>query len=362
MSISIKHSKCNGSVDNLKARSNEALDRLWEMSWVKSSIGDTSEMVETAENAGGEFRYKSDVLVVIGSPLNCAMLRGALSAISHKEDKVEVLFLGEDFSASAYDEVLRKLENKNFTLIAIATEAESLGQRAAFACIRKVLSEKYGPSGMTKRTIVIASGNSEFFIDEASKGGGRVFALPEDTNSSYAAGSMAMVLPLAAFGIDGAAYMDGFKEMLADTCWDADGDKYSLCLSQGYDREDIIIWQRELTDFGVWVAKIHERAGLDSKVLIMPADSEGERNDAYGAHFIVEKEEKDIMLPSFPGCNSEGSLNLLLNEEADALFKGGDDHKPATMISLDELSPYSYGRLVAFIQISAGITSFILEN
>jgi hypothetical protein len=186
--------------------------------------------------------------------------------------------------------------------------------------------------------------------------------LADDYQAAYSANTMALLLPVMAAGIDGRAYMDGFREMIADTWWDADGDEFSLSLAasvkSGRKAEDILIWQRELAAFGGFVAELHRRCGMDAVKVVMPGQHLALRDGAYRTLFILEKEDRDVMLPAFPECGPEGSLNIMLQDAAKEYF----NDSVGTKIMLQELTPYDFGRFVAFVQISAGITAFILNN
>lgn len=362
MSDKVKHSIFNdsGVLEKLTGRGGEALDELWGMSWVKSVIGDTSDLLETADGLGGEMRHRSQVIVIVASDTVSAMIGGAISAIGHRLLDTEIFFAGGSLSSEDYSLLVDKVTGRDFSLMAIAIQEETLEQRAAFTCVRKLLQDRYGADGMIKRTILV--GNDEYFGQEMSRSGGKVLTLPEDAEDCYAAGTMAVLLPMAAAGIDVAAYLEGFKEMLADTCWDADGVQYGLYLSDCGRREDVIVWQKKLLAFGRWVCSLHDGVGIDAKAVYMPAQKKALRRDAYGMSFVVEVEDSDTMLPAFPGCNAEGSMSLLLREEAEAFFGDGESEKQGTLLTIEKLNAEAFGRLAAYVQISLGITKFNLDN
>ena len=362
MSNTVNHSIFNDSeiLEKLRGCGGKALDELWGMSWIKSVIGDTSDLLETADGLGGEMRHKSQVIVVIASDTVSAMIKGAISAVGHEHADTSIFFAGEGLSSEDYSLLVDTVRDRDFSLIAIAIQEETLEQRAAFTCVRKLLQDRYGADGMIKRTILV--GNNEYFNEEMSRSGGKVLTLPEDAEDNYAAGTMAVLLPMAAAGIDVAAYMEGFKEMLADTCWDADGVQYGLYLSRCGLKEDVMVWQKRLQGFSRWVCALHDSIGIDAKAVYMPAQKNALRRDAYGMSFVVKVEDSDTMLPAFPGCNAEGSMSLLLCEEAEGFFEDVETEKPGTFLTLEKLNAEAFGRLAAYVQISLGITKFNLGN
>ena len=70
----------------------------------------------------------------------------------------------------------------------------------------------------------------------------------------------------------------------------------------------------------------------------------------------VENPGEDLMTPLFEGCNGDGSLNLLLNEESRRRFY--EDERPGFEIVLGEADASSAGQLAAFVQISEGIAEY----
>ena len=368
-------------IAHLAGISGQALDRLWEQRWIRESMEKgSSTPSRDAETFAGELRYKSDRIVVIASGLVEKMICAALTAFRDPEDSKEVICFGESLSAEDYTGLLTAIEDRNVGLIAVGLEEEPLAQKAAFATMRKILRDKYGPSGADRRTVIVASPKAPHLLQETG-GEIRSCILPEDTDSAFASNTEALLIPLMAAGVSGAEYLDGFHEMVISTWWDADADQYSLHLSR-YGAEDILYWQRELGGLAEWLAGMHRSIGIDAKTLFCPAelsrrrmkssgdqisiDDLGEPEAAFATQLLVEREQADIMLPAFPGAVGDGSLNELLRMQAKSVLSPSlrERMKKGTTqdicgVRMTEVTPYEYGQMAAFLQISHGITQFV---
>ena len=409
-------------ISHLAGASSQALDRLWEQRWIRESMekGGSRPSLD-AESLAGELRYKSDRIVILTSGLAGKMIRAALTAFRDVDDKKEVLCFGESFSAEEYTELLTKIEDRNFSIICVGLEEEPATQMAAYGTLRKILQDKYGRQGADRRTVIVASPAARHLSQENLEG---FCALPEDTSPVYASNTDALLIPLMAAGVSGEEYLQGFHEMVISTWWDADADQYSLHLSR-YGAEDILYWQTELSGLADWLAGMHRTCGIDARPLFCPAElplrrMKGGTDDlsfrqmkrgtddqisiddllprrmsgtddlslrqmsgtddqisiddllgpqpAFATQLLVEREKTDIMLPSFPGVIGGGSLNELLQTQAKNVLSPSllERMKKGTAqdicgIRMTEITPYEYGQMTAFLQISCGITQYARE-
>ena len=393
MSIIVKNDRAGdpARIRHLFGRSGQALDQLWTQSWIRDSIGPGKADLRDVDTLASELRYHSDVIVVVAGGITGKMIQAALTAFHDLEEKKKVVLLGDTLSSADYANLFDLIEGRNVGLLCVATEEETLAQRAAFATMRKILTDKYG-SGAERRMMVAAAPAAKYILEEA-EGGPRCRRLAADARSAFAAGTEAMTLPMLAAGINAAEYLDGFREMVGSTWWDADADRYSLFLSR-YAAEDILYWQTELSGLADWLAAVHHQIGIDARVLAAPAelayrrvqeqqdpeqlsfgdlaepDPAGEpafvRNGAFATQLFCEHENTDIMMPAFPGADTDGSLNELLKSQARRIVNPslrelmmGGAAQDISGINMSELTPYEFGQMMAFLQISSGITEFV---
>ena len=320
-----------------REKSGKALDELWKRSWIRDGISPGAGRLKELELQLSEFSSLCDMIVLVADGSMAAMLRGMLRALTGTGHKKLVVF-GGTLSAGSYRVLFQEMEKHSCGMVAFSCGEETLAQRTAFATIRKFLQDRYGTDGAGRRIRIVLNGEARYLAEEASADGHEMHLLEADVQAAEASGTDAMLVPGLLAGADMQAFMEGFRRMLTSTWWDRDADCYSLCLA-GHREEDIVYWQREFTGAAEWIATLHKAIGIDARTVFMPRDS-------------------DIMLPPFPGADPDGSLNEMAKSAMEALWR----RTTGTKLTLDGMTPGDYGELVCFLQISSGITGFILQN
>ena len=349
-------------IRELAGLSGKALDEMWKDSWIAGGIGSSmNELIKEIDMAAGELRYANDRIVVVAAGPLGHMIRAGLAPLQ-APGKKEVLVFGETLSAEDHRALLEGAERKNLAMIAVSCGQEPVAQCAAYACLKNLIRDKYGPEKFSEHIVFILPEDIDedsYFGQESGEYPAKLRVLKADVHPAFAANTEAMLFPLMAAGADIRSYMDGFREMLASTWWDQDADRYSLYLAQhalSGGCEDVICWQRELHGLAQWVAAAHRAAGIDSRALFLPEDKEHLREGAFQTVVLVEQEKTDIMLPMFPGASAEGSMNEMVKEHA------RNAHEQGTLIAVEELNAHGLGQLTCFLQLSCGISKWILGN
>lgn len=347
-----------------KEQCGDALDALWAGTWVRRAIAKTEEsgLSGLAEIAAG-LQQQSDLAVVVASGITAAMIRAAADALPVKEGGIAVKVFGDSLSSGDYTELLQELSNRDFSLIAVTAGEEELAFRSAFAVMKRALIDRYGQEGAAERMIAIAGRESKILAPDAAESDYPVITYPAGICEKDAAGTAAVLLPLAVMNQDIGSYLNGFYTMLASPMWDLDGADYAAyrrTLLTEKDYEEILIWQKELQSFGRWMSLVNPRA---ARVLSMPADKALAGQGAIQTLLTAEKGEEDVMTPYFEGCNEDGSLNLLLlSEAAEDFAKEEKAASPGVRISVEFMDEFCLGQLFAFAQLSNGITEFLFNN
>lgn len=350
---------------SLRNKSNDALDALWNAAWLKNSInkldrGNLESIKAMAEKISGQ----CETAVILATGGMAKMIKAVTSAISLKEDGADVIVFGDTFSPAEYAELMTDLDKKDFVLIAAVEGLEAVADRGAFVCLKRLLVSKYGSADAVERIYAIAGKQSKLIAEDAAESDYPLISYPDDVAAIYGANTVAALLPIAIKGGDMEAYLDGFHDMLASPAWDIDGTDYSIARAlyreAGGTKENFLIWQKQLMDLGKWQESFFD--GLEKRVLCMPQDAKADTGEAFDTMVIIEKDEDDIMMPYFEGCNEDGSLNLLLNDTAKKYFFENNQRKTGINITVERLDAYTLGQLTAFVQLSNGITEFLLNN
>lgn len=349
----------NMPLDAYKKSCGAALDSLWETGWIRMAISKSDRKPLSAlQEIADRLAYQSSVVLVIAEGAAGRMIRGLTDAVPGRSDRASVEVFGDTLSSVDYARLLDRLESEDFSILAVTEGKEGVPWRGAFACLKKLLITKYGPEAAAARICGIAGKNSDVLAKDAADNDYPLINWPEGISAAAGAGTAAALLPLAVKGVNLEEYLDGFYDMLADPAWDLDGTDYgaarAIWQKEHGGGENLMIWQRQLLGLGKW------RDG--SHTIWMPEEQALDRKADFAAMLIVEMDEEDVMMPYFEGCNEDGSLNLLLKETADRYFRRDDMAERSVKISVERLDSYSLGHLAAFLQLSDGITDFLLKK
>ncbi len=339
------------SLEPFKEKCSAALDVLWETEWVRSSITRADQaQAEKLQTLADQIVQNSDTVVVLATGMMAKLIDAAVSAAEPQKKGVAILVFGDTLSPSAYAELLEKLEDKQFTIVAVTEGAEPVQFRSAYAVLKRLLIRRCGKEQAAERIFAIAGGGSQLLTLEASENDYPLIAYP-DIAPAFGAGTCAVLLPLAICGVDIKRYLSGFYDMLASPVWDADGTDYAIgrvaCEKTCGGRATVLFWQKQLAGLAAW----------QGRAVQLPAAAEQIAEDAFQTLLLVEKDNFDIMTPFFEGCHEDGSLNLLLLETAQQSFVKGS--RPGVTLSLEAMDDYNLGQLCAFLQLSDGICEIL---
>lgn len=349
--------------EELKGKCPACLDQLWESQWVRRCITRADmEQAEQLQALGDKIAQSSDVTVVLASGQMAKLLRAGISAAEPTAEKSKAMVFGDTLSPSDYGALLHFLEGKSFSLLAVSEGEESLQFRGAYSVLKQQLISSCGKEQAAGRIFAIAGKESKLLTAEAAEEDYPLMTYPE-IPAAYGAGTCALLLPLAIQGVDLKEYLSGFYDMLASPSWDLDGVDYAVgraayqkaCSDGNLNGDDsfsgkemVLIWQEQLMDLGHWHGRCRRMPSAETD-----RETETELVSAFQTLLLVEKDSLDIMMPYFEGCNEDGSLNLLMTEEANRRFEKA---ACGVKISLPHMDDYNLGQLFAFMQLSKGIT------
>lgn len=334
------------NIEPLKAKSGQVLDYLWGTGWMRFAISKTDRSIlDELQGVADKLSLQSDIVLVLADGRLGELIQAAVSAAAPKEEKAEVIVFGNSLSPADYAELLGKLEEKRFSILAVSNEEESPQLRGAYVTLKQLMISKFGKEQAAERLYAAAGPKSKFFSEEAAGEDFPLISLP-DFAPEISGNTAAVLLPLAIRGVDPVEYLNGFYEMLASPAWDDDAVDYAIGCAACDAEETMVVWQRQLKDF----------ADFQSSAVMLPAGAEAVPEEGFETLLLAEKDDKDIMMPFFEGCHEDGSLNLLLVDTAEKHFA---NEKPGVKISVEYMNDYNLGQLFAFFQLSKGITTFL---
>ena len=68
------------------------------------------------------------------------------------------------------------------------------------------------------------------------------------------------------------------------------------------------------------------------------------------------------MTPVFPGASMEGTLSQLVKEKQESFYRDSANKNKRFKISINRFDEENIGEMMAFFQISNGISRYISEN
>lgn len=381
--------------ERLREKGDSALDEMWGREWMNSLISteEADQMVSGLSRMAEEIRERADRIVIVAEGPLYFMIDGALKALGSSRAADRIILMGSSLSAADYEKTLHHIRGKKTVMTAVAVEPESEVLLAAYVTVKKAIVDRAGGKNAGKDIVIAASPRAEYLRKEAADEGLTLIDIPKNILPEEAAGTAAMAFPLFLMGIDGKSYIEGFREMIADPWWDQDAPEYALDLSMAAASEDkgfghglierVVYWQSELSGVCRWISSLHQKSGILSRAVFMPEaggmllqnerDPEGilpsllsgktqkpetllwQQEYGYETHVFLENEDRDIMMPLFPGGDPGGSLNQMTRENAEEYFEQMSKARRAAL-KFDFMTPEEYGRLSAFLQMSALIT------
>jgi glucose-6-phosphate isomerase len=165
-----------------------------------------NEVVARCTELGAKFAELSDVVVVVG--IGGSYL-GAKAVAELLPNNGKLRFAGNTLSGAYYDQLLRELEDKDFSVIVVSKSGGTVEPGIGFRIMEQTLIARYGAIGACSRLAAVTSSESSLLGNICSANGYTRLALPENIGGRYSVFSAAGLLPLAAGGIDIASLVNG---------------------------------------------------------------------------------------------------------------------------------------------------------
>ena len=170
--------------------------------------GPTAELMRILA-AGHRIRETSDVLVVIGiggSYLGpraaMELLQGVNRNLRRSKGDPIVLFAGCSLSTRYWNELMKLLEGKDFSICVMSKSGTTIEPAIAFRNLRWMLERRYGTAQAKRRIYAVTDGEKGALRQMADEEGWESFCIPADVGGRFSVLSPVGLLPLAAAGVD----------------------------------------------------------------------------------------------------------------------------------------------------------------
>ncbi len=337
-------------------------------------------------------RDNFDVLVVCGIGGSYLGARAALEALQglKRNDKLEIIFLGQTFSSDYVYDVLSYLKDKNFAINVISKSGTTTETAIAFRLVKELLEKKVGKEKARKSIFATTDAIKGALRELSNKEGYVTFNLPGNIGGRYSVFTAVGLFPLACAGVD----IDGLMKGALDSQKDCKNPiidanpayKYAVLRDYFYRHnkpvEMFVSYEPKLTQLGEWFKQLFgESEGKDGKGLL--PDSATFSTDLHSLGQFVQDGSKlmfetilfvknpnnKVIIPhddkDLDGLNYlEGKDLGFVNEKAflgtlEAHTKTGG--VPNIVLEVEKLDAYTMGYVFYFFMKTCAMSAYLLD-
>ena len=362
------------------------------LGWVDLPVNYDKEEVKNINAKVTELQDEIDVLLVCGIGGSYLGARAAIEALNglFPTNKVKIIYIGNTFSSNYLSQVKEFVKDKEFAINVISKSGTTTETSIAFRIFKDLLEQTKGKEVARKRIIATTDKEKGALKTLANNEGYTTFVVPDDVGGRYSVLTAVGLFPIAMTGIDVEAMMNGAAKARADYN-NADlttNPAYQYAVArqmlsaQGYPAEMFVTYELQLAMVAEWWKQLFgESEGKEGKGILPTSATfstdlhslgqfiqEGTKV-LYETVFKVEKPISDLEIPS--DKDDLDNLNYLAGKTVDYVNKKAcegtiDAHVntgnvPNIQITIDELTPYSFGYMVYFFEIACAMSVYLLE-
>ena len=336
---------------------------------------------------GKEIRANSDCLLSIGIGGSYVGIHASLEFLI-AEKKLPVYYAGHNLSSGYLYHLLKRLEDKNVTVVVISKSGTTTEPALAFRIVKKFMEEKYSSEELKKRIICITDSDKGALRTIADREGYRNFAINNDVGGRFSIMTPAGLVPLAIAGIDIKGLIDGARkaqiyyskmDLRENTAYQYAAAR-SILYKQGKNIEVLATFYQRLSYVEEWWKQLFgESEGKDGKG-IFPASlsfttdlhsmgqliQEGTRN-MFETFLLVDQTGHGVVIPSDNenldnfNCVAGQDLDHVNRQAHKATAKAHyDGGVPNMTITIPRFDAYSLGQLYYFFEKAVAIKGYLL--
>ncbi|MBR3204749.1 glucose-6-phosphate isomerase [Candidatus Saccharibacteria bacterium] len=182
--------------------------------WFFLPDGFASSEIERIKTLATQVRENSDYLVCIGIGGSYLGTRAVYEALSleEKEKCPKLLFAGNSLSSFELKKIIKKIEDKDFSINIISKSGTTLEPSIAFRILKQLLVKKYGEKEANARIFATTDGEKGILHAEAKEKGYETFSIPAGVGGRYSVLSPVGLFPLSVAGCDIEKLLLGARE------------------------------------------------------------------------------------------------------------------------------------------------------
>ncbi len=338
-----------------------------------------------------EVQEKAEVFIVCGIGGSYLGSRAAIEMIQgiFPHRSVEILFMGNTFSAPYVAQLMEKIKDKSVVVNVISKSGTTTETAMAFRILKQFIEKKYGKEEAKHRIIATTDKARGTLKELADKEGYATLTIPDDIGGRYSVLTSVGLLPIAVAGIDTDALMAGAlqaskdfdnPDLLTNPAY-----QYAVCRriqeATGKTAEMFVTYETQLSMVAEWWKQLFgESEGKESKGLL-PASvnfttdlhSMGQFIQDGGkclfeTLFLVDKPMLDLVFPSDP--DDLDHMNYLAGKTMDEVNKKAclgtleahhdTGNVPNLIITVEDTSAYTFGYMTQFFFTACAMSVYLL--
>ena len=399
ISLDLRNAKLDEDLSNWQEKVSIAHKQLHEktgkgndfLGWVDWPVNYDKDEFKRILALKDRMKDKYDTVLVCGIGGSYLGARAALEMVNglYPNNGIEVIFVGNTFSASYISQVLDHIKNKEVLLNVISKSGTTTETSISFRIFKQFMENKYGEDAKNRiyATTDKARGTLKALAD---KEGYETFVIPDDIGGRYSVFTAVGLLPLALADIDIKELMkgslDAYNELNTDDLEKNPAYQYAVARrilnNKGYTSEMFVTYHLQLNMIAEWWKQLYgESEGKDGKGLLPTSAcfstdlhslgqfiQEGNKVE-YETVLYVDDMGKDIEFPS--DDENLDNMNYLAGKKiswvCEKAFEGtldahsNEGNNPNMVIHLKNNSAYSFGYMIYFFFIACGMTCYLLD-
>ena len=352
--------------------------------WVRLPENYDKEEFARIQKAAARIRKDSQVLVVVGIGGSYLGARAALEVFP--SNGPEICFVGCSLSPNELDNVIKKIDDREWSINVISKSGGTTEPAVAFRVFRELLVKQYGKDA-DKRIYATTDKARGALKTLADSNGWETFVVPDDVGGRFSVLSAVGLLPIAVGGTDIAELMAGAcdamtaydKRDMSNPVWQYVAARNAL-YRKGKKIELFCNYEPSYSFVGEWLKQLFgESEGKDGKG-IFPASAQFTTDLHSLGQYIQDGERhlfETVIYVDDTGCDIEvpysddngDNLNYLagkpLSFVREMAFRGTlaahkDGGAPSMVLRMDKMDVRDFGELLYFFELSCGISGHVL--
>ena len=362
------------------------------LGWLDYTSQMPEEEIDRIIRTAKRIRANYEALVIVGIGGSYLGTKAVIEAMHglYPQDNFEVIYLGNTLSAAYTAQVLKHLENKRFAINVVSKSGTTTEPAVAFRILKGFLEQKYGHEYLKDAVVATTDKVRGALVQEAETEGYERFVIPNNIGGRFSVITPVGLLPIACANIDIREFIRGVKDAeiayaerdyRKNPAYFYAANRYLLNTVGKYSVEMFVTYEPQNKSILEWLKQLlDESEGKDGQGLLCTAASFTTDLHSMG-QFIqqgtpclfetilhVDKPLLDIAVPS--DDSNLDNLNYLagrrlseINQKAylATLEAHTSSHTPATIVTIDEMTPYNIGNLMYFFFKATAFSAYMLD-